>query len=345
MLSCLVFCLPVLIEGKESSSFEEAMKIVVYAFVLQGLIQFLGFTIPAVGSWLISIKEEYIQDFLLNGPFDIYFRGYVLAGQPFFELPAGYGIAFVLLFRILLIDGQKLITGYKIYICLFLLLFGSLLTGRTAFVGLGMGALMCLFIFRKPIKTLISLLQTTILFLLFLFVVFLFMPSQRQTALVNHVFPFAFEMFYQYEETGRLSTHSTDIMLYDHYYEIPEDVMFRGTGRYLKSDGYYGDTDAGYMRTVLYGGVFYLLYLIFYQTLYFYEPLLISKRNKTHQSWADFVCIGTLFLYLFVLELKAEALASQNITEVILLFLGSSFMVRHYDRVEKRRNLVAGLAG
>jgi len=227
------------------------MKIVVYAFVLQGLIQFLGFTIPAVGSWLISIKDEYIQDFLLNGPFDIYFRGYVLAGQPFFELPAGYGIAFVLLFRILLIDGQKLITGYKIYVCLFLLLFGSLLTGRTAFVGLGMGALMCLFIFRKPIKTLISLLQTTILFLLFLFVVFLFMPSQRQTALVNHVFPFAFEMFYQYEETGRLSTHSTDIMLYDHYYEIPEDVMFRGTGRYLKSDGYYGDTDAGYMRHAL----------------------------------------------------------------------------------------------
>lgn len=337
MLCSLIFALPLLIdENNESTSFEQISVIVCYVFAVQGFIQLLGFLIPPFGDFLISMKPIGIQDAVLDSAFDVKFRGYALTGSPFFELPAGFGVAFILFFRILLTPDQKMITGYKKFVVFFLLLLGSILSGRTAYIGLLMGIIMSLFFLKNPIGLLLKFIwQAGIFVLLLIFVyTFLLRPSQKHI-FENYVMPFAFEFFYTYESTGEFKTGSTDVMIEQHYFKLPIETLMHGDGRYLGVDGfYYKNTDAGYMRSVLYGGIPFLLCLIIYQSLYFLRPIFMARSGGTRDDKMDLYCLLTLFLHLFILEYKGDAIGTQNIMEVLLLFIGTGYMVRHYWRKE-----------
>lgn len=74
----------------------------------------------------------------------------------------------------------------------------------------------------------------------------------------DKVFPFVFEFYYKYKDTGELSTKSTDILLnmWDLNVDVT-DIVF-GTGNFTndKTGEYYFGSDVGYLRNLLYGGFF-----------------------------------------------------------------------------------------
>ncbi|WP_210459243.1 hypothetical protein [Vibrio crassostreae] len=121
---------------------------------------------------------------------------------------------------------------------------------------------------------------------------------------VNFIFEFAIN----YLEYGTVETESTSV-LSRMYFDLSMDTILLGHGHYTNSDGsYYLHTDAGFMRNVLYYGLFGLLinYLIFSLKL-----VVIANNQKTLFSFV-------LFILLTIAHIKGEAIAHIIGVEVLL---------------------------
>ena len=331
MLGALVYALPILIpKGEEGIAFERSALIICYTFALQGIIQLSGFFIPSWGEFLVEMKGEGVAKQVLTGYENLYFRGYALTGSPFFELPSAFGVAFILFFRLLLVRGYSFFPGYISYIIFILFFLGSMFSGRTAFVGLAIALIMCVCILKNPGRIVLSVLKNMAVVIFFAILLFQFLPKEIKLQIEEDVLPFAFEFYYNYTEKGELKTASSDVMLNAHYFLPKEETLLIGDGRYMNKTGNnYMYTDAGYMRAVLYGGGFFFLWLVLYQSLYFIRPMTRSYlQRKNVEDYSDFLCFLFLFGYLFFLEFKSEAIGRQNITMVLLLFIGCAYMVR-----------------
>ncbi|MDR0613536.1 MAG: hypothetical protein LBG45_08705 [Dysgonamonadaceae bacterium] len=334
MLVAMIYAMPLLLEDDEEHAFERASLLVCYAFAVQGFIYLLGFFIPPFGDFLISMKQETVRDTLLSPTMHQAFRGYALAGTIFFELPAGIGVTWILLVRLLTKEDQTWITGYKPYLLFVLFFIESMFSGRTAFIGLLMAAVMGFLLIRHSLARILKSVAFVAVFAGLLAVAYAYVPDEQKMLLEEDIFPYAFEAWYTYEETGKVATRSSDALIHGHYYRLPDRTLLCGEGKFSKKGGgFYGDTDAGYMRNALFGGIPYILCLVIYQWLYFYRPLTISGRlRRTKEGYGDFMCFLTLFLYIFVLEYKGSALGIMNILEVLLFFICFSYMMRYYRR-------------
>jgi hypothetical protein len=334
MLASFIFALPLLVENEESEAFEKITVIICYTFALQGFIHLAGFLFTPIGDFLYDIKPETFKAFIENPEYNIdRFRGYALTGSIFFELPAAYGVACILFFRLQLIEDQTYLTGVKAYIVFFLLVAGITLSGRTGFTGLAIGMfLYSIYSFNKFYAWGKNLWKIGIAVALsFGFFYLVITPNQRN-AILNEVFPYAFEAYYNLRDRGTFSTESTDALMEGHYFQLRNETLVSGHGNISTHVIFYKHTDAGYMNALIFGGFFYLLALIIYQYLYFAAPLYNVRRRETIEERQDFLCFLLLFAYMFVLEYKADAMGTQHITEVLYIAAGSSFMIRHYYR-------------
>jgi hypothetical protein len=332
MLFTLVLAYPILIEDRDSESFDIASQLICYVYAIQGVIHLTGFLVPAVGDWLISIKPTGLQDMLMGGE---NFRGFALTGSLFFELPAGYGIAFILFVRLQLISGQQYITGFGRYFVFCFIIIGIMLSGRTGFVGMAIGIVLYFIFVPDPFLIVTNLLKKAIAFVPAILIIYFFLltPSQRQSFEMK-VFPFAFEAFYNVQEGKEFGTASTDVTM-SFYFPLDDKTLVFGAG----ADVYGGNipfpaTDAGYMRSVIYGGLPLLIILLIYQFLYFYVPLRLSSKFKTKEDRVAFWCFLLSFFYVLVLHIKDTALGTMHSVEAILLFMGSTYIIQYYNRPE-----------
>jgi len=335
MLASFVFSLPLFIEGEEGEAYEKISVIICYAFALQGIIHFAGYLYTPFGDFIYSLKPPGFKEYIEN-PYNgiARFRGYALTGSIFFELPAAYGVACIMFFRLQLIEGQKYLSGIKSYIVLLFLVAGISLSGRTGFVGAFMGLFYFLFYsfskFTLWIKNTWKIIAAIAFALVFFY--YLITPGQRQR-LSDEVFPFAFEAYYNYRDKGTFSTGSSD-QLEKHYYPLRDNTFWVGVGSPGGVNNDYSHTDAGYMNALIFGGALYLLSLSIYQFLYCAAPLYITRRRDTPDNKHDFMVFLLLFIHMFILEYKADTLGTQHITEVLLLAVGSTYMIRHFYRLE-----------
>lgn len=108
---------------------------------------------------------------------------------------------------------------------------------------------------------------------------------------------------------------SSENLVKNHLYMPQLKQILMGDGYYYTADGrYYGATDSGFIRQVLYGGVSYLL-ICFLFTAYFVYRV---AQNWFNGSW-KFI-ISTLFI-LSVLNIKADTYAFPGIMLVLLMLL------------------------
>jgi len=335
MLASFIFSLPFFIEDEEGEAYEKMIVLICYAFALQGLIHLAGYLYTPFGDFIYSLKPAGFKEYMENPEYGIdKFRGYALTGSIFFELPAAYGAVCIMFFRLQLIEGQKHLTGLKSYIVLLFLIAGISLSGRTGFVGAFMGLfLFSVFSFNR-FYTWVRNVWKIILAIAFALVFFYFLLSQgQQNKLSDEVFPFAFEAYYNYRDYGTLSTGSSD-QLEHHYYPLRDETLLSGHGAPSGAISMYRGSDAGYMNALIFGGVLYLLCLSIYQYLYCAAPLFLTRRMDTLENKQDFLFFILLFAYMFILEYKADSLGTQHITEVLLLAVGSTYMIRHYYQLE-----------
>ncbi|MDR1122272.1 MAG: hypothetical protein LBM08_15360 [Dysgonamonadaceae bacterium] len=321
MLLVLLYAFPVLFEDVNDRHFEYAMVLVIHIFAVQGLISLSGFLFRPVGDFLSSLRPKAMVGALEEAPF----RFYCLSGNSFFDLPAGFGLSIILYFRVLFLQGQDYFRGIWKLIVFFLLFVGCVFIGRTSFVGVALALLLVLLMSTDAVvkfkRTIRGLAAVSLFVYIFLFTI----GSGQRKYLEENVLPFAFEFLYNYDKTKRFSTASSDA-LETMYYPLSEKTLMQGDAKYQSKLAFYGDTDAGYMRNLLFGGIPYLLMLVVYQSLFFFTPLRLGYRRLVHEDRNDFLCLLILFVYIFILNYKGDALGRMQMYEVLSLLLGYSFV-------------------
>lgn len=118
---------------------------------------------------------------------------------------------------------------------------------------------------------------------------------------------------------------SSENLVKNHLYWPSWKQFFIGDGEYYTPDGrYYGATDSGFLRQVLYGGVGYLLACFAFTAYFIY---------RIAQYWFDGSWRFTLsaLLLLSILHIKADTYAFPGIMMIFLLFL-SLFGESRYQR-------------
>ena len=146
------------------------------------------------------------------------------------------------------------------------------------------------------------------LFYIFILLLFIFLVFALYFA-IPEIQPFIdwlLEPILNYFKNGKIESASTNSLgkMYENF--SPSDkTLLLGDGYWLGLDGsgYYGKTDVGFMRNILYGGVFYTLLLYFLIVIFLFFLFFNLKQNKT--KGAGFLTF-VMFIQFMLFELKGD---------------------------------------
>lgn len=305
----------------------EIEKYLIYIYVVQSIIIIIAFLSPSFFQIVQMFQYENVQDVANRYLVRSVYRGLALSGDQFFGLSASFG-----LMMIFVVNNYVNSANFKWLIVLFLLTFSNMFVGRTGFVGLGFSFLF-LFLYPNKPPWIITRMLLYIFFVLFSFV--LLFPSVLQV-LQDVVFPYAFQLYYNYVQYGSFSSSSTDRL-----FEMYEESNFGfitiliGDGLFLQPNGsYYKSTDSGYMRQIFYGGIFFLLYTIaFYAKLLFKISYNFFAVKIFQMDKASRLLSVVIFLYSLVLHFKGLTL--MYCPEIMILVFFYYFRLIHKSSGEK----------
>jgi len=331
MLLTIIYVLPILLEDKKNA-FEESIVLICYAFALQGLIHFLGYSFPVIGEFVFSLHSGGLKEVLLSGQTQVEkFRFYALCGSIFFELPAAYGAVFILYFRLLMDQSRKYFNGYVNFFVFVLMFLGIMLSGRTGFVGFFIGLAFYFYYLSSHLEIIQKNFWRLSVYFITLLVIFNFaFPGRVQRAIVDEVFPFAFEAYYNLRDRGTFSTTSTDMLTQGHYFYLDDDMLIKGEGVGAYETGQYF-SDSGYMKLLFFGGIPFLIIVVIYQCLYFFPVFSVVRKKNSIAYRRDYQCFLLLFLYIFILTYKESAIGTTLMVETVYFYAGTSHLLRHYE--------------
>lgn len=107
-----------------------------------------------------------------------------------------------------------------------------------------------------------------------------------------------FEIYNNFIESGELHTRSTDAM--SAMQAVPDNFLswIVGDGRIITDDGFYKETDLGFSRIIIFGGI---VGLIFYLLISFWPLFLIDYRNK---KFIFYIFLFNLICYYLIINIK-----------------------------------------
>lgn len=292
-----------------------AIKLVVSAFVLQSFIQIVAFLNDEFLHFVRYFQHQSDAEMLSEGYGRL--RGLALSSELTFSLAAGYGLAFIF-FAVYANAFEKKTLSKAIYYLA--LVIGAMFAGRTAFVGLFIGYCLHLHIAAVKKKNFFKQLFASI-FLITLAVLFL----ENSPDEVRPLLSFAFEFYYAYRDTGSVSTESTDI-LFNKHLSVLSDVglptLMFGDGLYTNYDGtYYKNTDSGYVRNILFGGLFFVALKFFSQAALNFGWVLNGDKNIQRSKL--FLLNLYTFAYLIILHIKGDAILNLKICILMIFFVNA----------------------
>ncbi|MGC6406758.1 hypothetical protein ACNO7K_10035 [Bisgaard Taxon 45] len=223
------------------------------------------------------------------------YRLYNFTSSAFFQL----SIFYLMLLHFLLAYNAK--TNQISSIFVFLLLFIGLISGRTFFV---LSVVSVLIYFKWRYLPALLLFAGLVLF---------FALNFSQHKYVAHALEPVINLL-SHQEVSKISSSSENLIKNHLFFPTLKQFLI-GDGYYYTAEGkYYGATDSGFIRQVLYGGLGYLL-VCFLFTFYFVKRV---ADNWFDGSWR--FILSTLFM-LSVLHIKADTYAFPGIMLVLLMFL------------------------
>jgi len=335
MLGATVYVMPLLVEGKESTAFEEIALLICYAFALQGALDLAAVLYSPLGDLFIKLKPS---DALLledDPDFGNRFRLCNLSGTRLVELTASFGVSFIVFFMVQVKYKHPLMAGWRKYFIFAFIFLGTMFAGRTGFIGLLIGLAgwlifsisRILLFFKHNIKYIIGFTS------LILFIFYVVLPVKQQQVFTDEVFPFAFEWYYNYKDHGKFEVASAEATPL-HYFYLYDKTLLAGEGADAWNGKLYPHSDAGYINTLVFGGIPFLLVLIIYQLLYFVRPIEAALNNKPIRDWISVVFLSLLIIYIFIIEIKASMVGYLHVIEVMYIALGSSYLIQQYTREE-----------
>lgn len=279
-----------------SDDLKDYILLICLAFVLQSLIMLTAAFVPSIKSIVQFFQPSNVAN--VSDRYDG-FRGIALASGQFFSLSVSYGL--VIIYFCLMVLNKK--TNFNNMIIFILIFLGIVFAGRTAFIAIGIVGVIYLINYKR--KMIFGLFIIVVLFSFLSWLITQFFPGVR-AIIEDNIIRYAFEFIYNYLEYGSLSTSSTD-KLDTMYFDINFNTLFFGNGWLYNSDGsYYMSTDAGYMRYVLFGGIWFSILLVLNQLTVFY------KYDKMF-------CV--VFVYLLITNYKGMSISLLLITQCILMML------------------------
>ena len=185
------------------------------------------------------------------------------------------------------------------------------LTGRTGFLGILLGLLIIVIptnFYEIPFfKMLKFFFKILIIVLPLFFLLKSFIPTTVLEIVEKRVLPWAFEMF-QNDSQGSLETASSN-ELKGMYYMPPLKTALIGDGFYVSpydNTRYYMDTDAGYMRHILFYGILGCSLMVTLYIVIFYHMFKFSNSLNSSPSVKIFVIF--LCVYFFISHIKGDLL-------------------------------------
>lgn len=302
---------------------------IIYAFLAQSVIIIFAFANPSVKDLIQIFQSEEVIN-ISNQYSGI--RGLALAGAQFFGLAVGYSIALML--STLLFLNNKISTTLYV-VCYVFFTIAILSIGRTGLVGVAFSFIFFLSIINSfsMFKKFIQMTSYLIIFVLFIALLgYLLLNDTQKVIIFDQLIPFAFEFIYSYLDSGVFRTSSTDI-LQSMYFPIEQLTFLFGDGVFTNIDGsYYKNTDAGYMRALLFGGITCLLFLCIFQI---YILIQLYKYMKEENLRKIKMFIVLLAVLLFIFQYKGDVISLLTISQIMLFSLTLSFILKKARRLCK----------
>ena len=287
-------------------------KIIVYAYVVQSLIELIGFGNQTFATLIGKFTGDIEFQEKTGGV-----RGLALSSATGWSLALSYGIVYIVYVKRFLLRSSSLFT----LLIGALLFVGTFFAGRTGFVGAGISFLYFMISSERNARFKLSVIIKLIGILVSICLLFYFLLPEFSTLMVEDVFPFAFEPFYKLYYGDEFSTGSTDRLgeMWDTAISLKSILVGDGYFTDPTDGAYYKHLDIGLMRNLFYWGILGYLFLIWYQ---------ITIIKYIRNSCLNFKKIGLntlyqwmLLLFLCVMELKAVSIGINKMTFSILFLL------------------------
>ena len=288
-------------------------RIIVYAFVLQSVIQCLVSFVPSLQSIIFyfngaqSLNESYSQMFSSG------VRGVALAAGTGFSLSLGYGLSYIIY-----VDEFLEKFSVKNILIGILLVVGTFFAGRSGFVGLLLAFIY--FLFGKKFQMSIFQKLFGIMRILFGFVVacifvYLVFPDFSKH-MVENIFPFAFEPLYNLVANNSFETASTNELMTMWNQPVSVKEFLIGAGYYydpINVNAYYKGVDIGIFKNFYFWGIIGYCAVILFQYYQLYP--LRWRRNPSKKFFLY------LFIFLFIMDFKAIALGLNKMAFTLILLI------------------------
>lgn len=296
---------------KEDTYTEYLGYLIVWAFLTQAVVEIFAFIVPAFASVVhLTYKAEKVEN-LYEGYEGV--RGLALTGSPGWGLAVGFGLAFLFFFKLYFVN--KKVTLFTVMLGLILVL-GTFFAGRSAFVGAILGFVYYMISKGRIFLKLRNVFFGIILLIVCALIIYFLFPDFSEL-LVERVFPFVFEFYYNYQFNGIAQTGSTNMLKEMWSISISPTTYFIGDGMFTDSltGKYYMSTDVGYLRNLLFGGFFWTALVISYHFYLSSTDILFNKKVNFNEK----LFIIFLLLYMLILEAKAMSLGYNKYAFIILV--------------------------
>ena len=301
------------------------------ALVVQSVIAVIMFVNEPICSFLFDLQGIDRNSRTL----EMYF-GLRLIGLGCFYFGAGaiYGLGLISIVPLMLqTDDKKQLTQLMLlYVYLFVI---GLFFARTSLAGAALSFVYlfsCLFIPKYRNKVVF----VSTRFLMFLGImgfvlVTVYTSSPKLQDKYESIINFGFEAFINLSESGEFSTKSSDGLKEYHLNIWPQTpkTYFIGDTRWTEGEGYYGDSDVGYVRLLYYFGIPGLILFMLYQ----YSVVKIISSNFRDNILARFFLI--IFFYEAILLIKGYI----DIAALMFIYIHYSYLDFRNDNSILRRRI------
>ncbi len=221
----------------------DVSKLVLITFIINSFICLIVGSNESLMPYILYFKHSgnAMADYIV-------YRVSSLSGSGYFGISAPYSLMIVFFgFYIAKMEKLNFLWG----LCFLSLCLAGVLSGRTAFIGIVFSILIIgIFKFRRSIPI-----------LLFLFFTLMFVYNSEYFLVYRD---WIFRFFIEISSSGGQGT--TALSFLDDMSFIPSTkTIILGDGHYVTAEGrYYGGTDLGYMRFILFGGIPFTLLSLFF---------------------------------------------------------------------------------
>lgn len=287
-----------------SYTFNDFLFLIVLTIIVNDLISFIGFLNPSVRSFILSIQQFGDSKQIANTiKFGVRIVG--IGNNIFYFGGTINGMGIIFSFFLLIQKHIRIFVG--IVLITFLTIVG-LFVARTTIVGFLLG--MLLFVWKTSIRV-----KTNTFFLTSSLIVLAFFSNMFNDINTSH----AFEIFYKYDDLDTVQSIHHLKTMYDR--DMGFSTLLLGDGLSKQGGLYYGNTDVGYLRNILYFGILGTIWGYLYYEYYILKKLYLYE-NKAMRL------VAILGIYLFALNFKG--LPDYN----FFLFLLIGYYIRRHTIIK-----------